>query len=138
MTAERPLKRLHIAELEGLFAAESNDAATLAKLEGELVHRNARRAQVLLDSVRKAQPPRPLMQVRIEELEALFAAQGRDAATLMKLEGELVHRKLPRARALVGKVRSARRANVGVEAEPPTTVLAGVVGFLARLTARDR
>lgn len=47
---------------------------------------------------------RPLMQHKIAQLEELFAAAKADAKTLKALEGELRHRQVPRAVALLSEV----------------------------------
>lgn len=53
---------------------------------------------------------RPLMQLGIIELEALFAKSRRDLQVLRNLEAELEHRQVPRARSLLASVRTAMKA----------------------------
>lgn len=53
---------------------------------------------------------RPLMQLGIMELEALFAKSRRDMQVLRNLEAELEHRQVPRARSLLASVRTAMKA----------------------------
>lgn len=53
---------------------------------------------------------RPLMQLGIMDLEALFAKSRRDMQVLRNLEAELEHRQVPRARSLLASVRSAMKA----------------------------
>jgi len=53
---------------------------------------------------------RPLMQLGIMELEALFAKSRRDTQVLRNLETELEHRQVPRARSLLDSVRAAMKA----------------------------
>ncbi|HEY5212053.1 MAG TPA: hypothetical protein VIJ38_03430, partial [Acidobacteriaceae bacterium] len=52
---------------------------------------------------------RPFIQKRIDELEAIFNTDHCDADLLTKLETELAFRSVPRAAALLVKVRSALR-----------------------------
>lgn len=53
---------------------------------------------------------RPLMQRGVEQLEALFKASKGDLVWLRQLEDELKHRQVPRAVALLEKVRAAMAA----------------------------
>jgi hypothetical protein len=53
---------------------------------------------------------RPLIQLGIMELEALFAKSRRDTQVLRNLEAELEHRQVPRARSLLASVRTAMKA----------------------------
>lgn len=53
---------------------------------------------------------RPMMQLGIMELEALFAKSRRDMQVLRNLEAELEHRQVPRARSLLALVRTAMKA----------------------------
>jgi len=55
MESTRPLMRLGIADLEELFKEGSQNAAALAKLDGELAQRRGTRALVLRERIRRAQ-----------------------------------------------------------------------------------
>jgi hypothetical protein len=62
---------------------------------------------------------RPLMRLGVKELEELYTKGCANAAELTKLEGELVHRHVPRAQQLLAKVRKAQRTlGVTAAAEP--------------------
>lgn len=52
---------------------------------------------------------RPLIQKRVDELEAMFATGQEDFDTLRLLEAELSHRSVPRAASLLVKVRLVLR-----------------------------
>lgn len=66
---------------------------------------------------------RPLMLLRITELEALFEESRRDKSALRKLEAELEHRQVPRARSLLDSVRTAM-TTTDLEADVPRPVVA--------------
>jgi len=50
---------------------------------------------------------RPLMQLGIGDLEDIFEKQGKNFATLARLKHELSHRQVPRALALLERIRKA-------------------------------
>ncbi|MGD0648898.1 MAG: hypothetical protein ABR971_13000 [Acidobacteriaceae bacterium] len=61
---------------------------------------------------------RPLIQKRVDELEALFEAQQSDPQVLRALEAELAFRSVPRASVLLVKVK--RVLDGGTVLPPPT------------------
>jgi DnaJ-domain-containing protein 1 len=60
--------------------------------------------------------PRPLIQLGVGDLEAFFAKSKTDAKALKQLEHELQYRQVPRAVALLARVRAA------LSGEPPATI----------------
>lgn len=50
---------------------------------------------------------RPLIQLGIDKLEALFVKERKDMEVLRRLEGELQHRQVPRAKSLLAEVQTA-------------------------------
>jgi hypothetical protein len=58
--------------------------------------------------------PRPLIQKGVGELEALFVEAKTDSKVLKQLEHELQYRQVPRAVALLAKVRAAARSEMPV------------------------
>lgn len=64
--------------------------------------------------------PRPLMQHGVGQLEEMFASGKADPKVLKQLEHELQHRQVPRAVALLAKVRTAM---VGAAATPQSSVV---------------
>jgi len=73
---------------------------------------------------------RPLMQLGIMELEAIFSKSRRDMQVLRNLEAELEQRQVPRAKNLLASVRTAMKVT-------DTTVASAALGPAAtdRLTA---
>lgn len=65
--------------------------------------------------------PRPLIQLGVGNLEALFAKSRADMKVLKQLEHELQHRQVPRAVALLAEVQDAmsRVQSVSPAATPP-------------------
>lgn len=64
--------------------------------------------------------PRPLMQLGVGDLEALFSKSKTDVEVLKQLEHELQYRQVPRAVALLAQVRAA---TYGVTPAAPAVVL---------------
>ena len=78
---------------------------------------------------------RPLMQRRIEQLEELFRANGKDEKVLQQLEYELNFRQVPRARALLLRVQ-AERAHGSTPAASAATAKAPSQGDLLAQNAQ--
>lgn len=77
---------------------------------------------------------RPLIQHGVGKLEEMFATGNSDAKLLKQLEQELQHRQVPRAVALLAKVRAAMSGGAAVPQTPtvPTSLPARATGPISQ------